>query len=154
MMRLALGCVLGVFLSSASAAQSVTGTYKLTSFTTHFTDGSTAESFGRQPSGYVIITPTRFMTIFVADTRAAGTTTDAKVALYNSLISYTGLYHVEGSKLITDVDVSWNQTWTGTSVQRAFTIEGSRLTLVTDPAPTALDPTRTASSRLTWERVE
>ncbi|MEZ5417499.1 MAG: lipocalin-like domain-containing protein [Vicinamibacterales bacterium] len=154
MMRFVFGCVLFVSLASVAAAQSVVGTYKLTSFTTTFTDGAVAESFGAQPSGYVIITPTRFMTIFVGESRSAGTADSAKVALYNSLISYTGLYHVEGTKLVTEVDVSWNQAWTGTAVRRTFTIEGRRLTLVTDPAPAALDPSRTASSRLVWERVE
>jgi hypothetical protein len=153
-MRFLLALVLGIAFSSAASAQQITGTYKLISFTTNYSDGSSVDVFGKQPSGYIIITPKRFMALLVSDTRKTGTTPEDKIALYGSLISYSGPYSIEGSKLTTSIDISWNQAWTGTKQSRTFTVEGDRLILVTDKAPTALDPTKIASSRLVWARVE
>lgn len=141
------------FLTAASAQQLV-GTYKLMSFTSNFSDGTTVQPLGKLPNGYAIITPKRFMSVLVSDTRKPGTTPDDKLALYSSLIAYTGPYTIEGEKLITAVDVSWNQGWTGIKQVRTFTIEGNRLTTVTDSAPSALEPGKTVSARVVWEKIE
>lgn len=141
------------FLTVASAQQLV-GTYKLISFTSDYSDGTTVEAFGKLPNGYTIITPKRFMSLLVSDTRKPGTAPDDKLALYNSIIAYSGPYTIDGAKLITAVDVSWNQGWTGTKQGRTFTIDGNRLTLVTDRAPSALEPGKTVSARLVWEKIE
>ncbi len=154
MQRFLLAFLLSFALSTVASAQQIVGTYKLISFTSDYSDGTTVEAFGKLPNGYTIITPKRFMSLLVSDTRKAGTTADDKTALYNSLIAYSGPYKLEGSKLVTEVDISWNQGWTGTKQGRTFTIEGNRLTLVTDRAPSALEPGKTVSARLVWERVE
>lgn len=153
-MRIIFALLLSFTLSTIACAQQIVGTYKLISFSSDYGDGSSVEPFGKHPSGYIIITPTRLMTVLASDTRKAGTTADDKVALFNSVISYSGPYKIEGSRLVTEVDVSWNQAWTGSKQGRTFTLEGNRLTLVSDKAPSAFDPAKTVSARLVWERVE
>ena len=93
------------------------------------------------------------MSLLVSDTRKADTATDDKLALYNSQLSYSGPYTIEGTRLITAVDISWNQAWTGTKQGRIFTVEGNRLTLVTDMAPSALVPGKSVSARLVWKKI-
>ncbi len=153
-MRLFFVFLLSLAMSTIASGQNLVGTYKLVSFTSNYDDGTTVDAFGKLPNGYTIITPKRFMSVLVSDTRKAGTTTDDKVALYNSQVSYSGPYTVEGTKLITAVDISWNQAWTGTKQGRTFTVEGNRLTLVTDMAPSALAPGKSVSARLVWEKIE
>ena len=146
--------ILSLGMSTIAFGQELIGTYKLVSFTSNFSDGTTVDAFGKLPSGYTIITPKRFMSLLVSDTRKAGSTTDDRLALYNSLLAYSGPYTVEGTKLITAVDISWNQAWTGTKQARTFTVEGNRLSLVTDMAPSALSPGKSVSARLVWEKIE
>ena len=138
----------------AASAQQLLGTYKLVSFNSIFDDGTSYSFVGPNPIGYAIITPKRFMTILTSTDRQPGKTIDEKAALFNSLIAYSGPYTVEGSKLVTAVDVSWNQSWTGTKQGRTWTIEGNQLILVTDKAPSVKDPSKLAVGRLVWEKIE
>lgn len=153
-MRFFFALLLSLGISTFASGQDLIGTYKLVSFTVNFSDGTTLDAYGKLPSGYTIITPKRFTSLLVSDTRKAGTSTEDKLALYNSQLAYSGLYTIEGTKLITAVDVSWNQAWTGTKQGRTFTVDGNRLTLVTDPAPSMFVPGKTASARLVWEKIE
>ena len=137
-----------------ASAQSVVGTYKLISFTADYEDGTSEDFFGKQPVGFLILTPNRLMTIIVPENRTPAATPEQRAALLGSLISYTGPYRIEGSKLITDVDISWNQSWTGSKQGRTLKVQGDRLTLTTDKAPSPLDPTRIGVGRLEWEKVE
>ena len=154
MLRLLIAFLLSLALSSIASAQQIVGTWKLISFTSNYDDGSSVDPFGKQPNGYLVITPKRLMALLVSDTRKAGATPDDKVALLNSIISYSGPYRLEGTRLVTDVDVSWNQAWTGSKQGRTFTFEGNRLTLVTDKAQSAQHPTKSVFSSLVWERIE
>jgi hypothetical protein len=153
-MRFLIAFLFCVTFSTVAPAQPITGTYKLISFTSDYGDGASVTPFGPQPTGYIIITPKRFMAMLVSDTRRPGATAEDRIALFNSVIAYSGPYKLEGSRLVTDVDISWNQAWTGTKQGRTLTIDGNRLTLVTDRAPSGLDPSRTVSARLVWEKVE
>ncbi len=138
------------------APVSVVGTYRLVSFVANLEDGSSINLFGTEPVGYAVITPKRFIAVLTsgAADRKAGATPDAKVALFNSLVAYSGGYEIQGNKLVTDVDVSWNQAWTGTKQGRTWTVEGDRLILVTDRGPFIRDPSKTSSGRLVWQRIE
>ena len=143
-----------LFLVGNAAAQALVGTYKLISFTSKFDDGTSYEFLGTQPVGYTVITPKLFTSVLVSTDRRPGVTADAKLALFNSLIAYSGPYTIEGSKLITDVEVSWNQAWTGTKQGRTWSVQGDKLILVTDWAPSVKDPSKKASGHLVWQKVE
>ena len=146
--------IVSLMIVGNAAGQAVVGTYRLVSFTSILDDGTSYDFFGAQPVGYAIITPTRFMAVLAAPDRKPGNSSEARLALFNSMIAYSGPYSIEGSKLITDVQVSWNQAWTGTKQGRTWTIEDDKLVLVTDRAPSIKDPSKMVSGRLVWQRIE
>jgi hypothetical protein len=53
-------------------------------------------------------------------------------ALYRTIIAYTGKFFVEGNKLYFDVDVSWNESWTGSRQMRSWELQGDRLLISAD----------------------
>jgi hypothetical protein len=152
--RSATVLVLTLMTSTLALAQtSVPGTYRLVSFALEV-DGQPNPTFGQAPKGYAVITATRFTTVITAESRKFGKTTEEKAALWDSLIAYSGRYRLEGDKLITSVDTSWNESWNGTQQTRIWKLEGNRLHLTTVPAPYSRDPSKTAMARLVWERAE
>lgn len=141
-------------LAPNASAQPITGSYRLISIAADYGDGSVVETFGKHPSGYAIITPKRFTVVLVAENRKAGTSPEEKLALFGSQISYSGLYQIEGTRFITQIDVSWNQVLTGTKQERNWMVEGNHLVFWTDKTPSVLDASKTTSTRTVWERVE
>jgi hypothetical protein len=62
----------------------------------------------------MVFTPEgRMIGILTAEGRKAGTTDAERLALYRTLIAYSGLYTVDGGKFTAKVDNSWNESWTG-----------------------------------------
>jgi hypothetical protein len=79
--------------------------------------------------------------------------TSAEVeVLFRSMTSYGGTYSIDGNEITHHVDVSWNQSWTGTDQKRVARFEGNRVYLSTQPS---VDPiTGTMSMRtMTWEKL-
>jgi hypothetical protein len=74
-----------------------------------------------------------------------------RVALYDTMFAYAGTYSVEAGKVIHHVDISWNETWTGTDQIRLFEVSGNTLTLTTR----ITDPTRGTETHYAavWEKV-
>ena len=68
------------------------------------------------------------------------------------MTSYGGTYSIDGNEITHHVDVSWNQSWTGTDQKRVARFEGNRVCLSTPPS---VDPiTGTMSVRtMTWEKL-
>ena len=48
-------------------------------------------------------------------------------ALFRSMTAYGGTYWIDGNRVIHHVDISWNETWTGTDQVREYKLEGERL---------------------------
>jgi hypothetical protein len=92
------------------------------------------------------------MALNVAESRNGGMGDAQRAALHKSMLAYTGMVRVEGSDFITTVDVSWNEVWSGTEQRRHFRIEGDRLFIETEPAPSIVFPGKTDYRRLEWER--
>jgi len=133
---------------------SLPGTYKLVSLDASIDGGAWNSLYGPSPRGYAVITSTRFMAVLTSKDRKPGRAPEERVALFDSLCAYTGKYRIEEDKLITTVDVSWNEVWTGTDQSRTWSLEANRLTLVTDPAPNPFNTSQTAVFRVIWERAE
>jgi len=60
-----------------------------------------------------------------------------RVALFDTMFAYAGTYSVDAGKVMHHIDISWNETWTGTDQIRLFEVSGNTLTLTTripDPA--------------------
>src|SRR5262249_48340076 len=94
---------------------------------------------GLNPHGYITYTRDRRVVVLVLKTDrpkpAALVPTDKeKLALYDSMFAYAGTYTVDAEKVVHHIDMSWNQSWTGTSQIRFFRLEGDRLTYVGAPA--------------------
>ncbi len=140
MKRLLLGVALTFALSSSIAAakdDSIVGTWKVQSFVREvIATGERQKEFGEKPDGYIIYQPDgRMFFMLVGDNRAkpAGTppTDEEKARLFGTLIAYSGTYVVEGDKATHKVDLSWNQTWTGSDQVRFFKVDGTTLTITT-----------------------
>jgi hypothetical protein len=135
------------------------GTWKLRSFTTEdLATGQKTDLFGAHPSGYLSYgSDCRVSGIVVKEGRKAPDSlvpTDAeRIELYNGLIAYAGTYSIEGDKVSHHIDVSWNQSWTGTTLMRQFRIEGKSLYIRTLPAKNPLTG-KESSAELVFDKVE
>ncbi len=154
MSRLIYALVLVLLISTPSLAQqSLVGTYKLVSITVEI-DGTPREGMGKAPHGYFILTTTHVMQFYTGDNRKFGTSVDDKAALFDTLVGWSGVYRVEGGKIVFAVDDSWVETWNGKDQVRNWTLSGNRLTFTSDPIPLPRDPSKTSVVRQVWEKVE
>jgi Lipocalin-like domain len=73
--------------------------------------------------------------IIVMDNRAksSGTvpTNDEEIKLFGTIIAYAGTYTTDRDKIVDHVDISWNQSCTGTEQVRFYKLDGDTLTLTT-----------------------
>jgi len=107
------------------------------------------------PSGYMMLSAEgRIMVLVVGGLREPGQTVEKRAALFRTMLSYTGVYRFEGNKFITSVDVSWNESWTGTDQVRFYTLDGDRLDIVSAWMPNPIHPERIVRGVLSWERVK
>jgi Lipocalin-like domain len=65
----------------------------------------------------------------VAEGRKPGTSANERAVLHSSTFACAGPCRVRGDKLETEVEVSWNQSWTGTRQLRPFVLDGKRIPL-------------------------
>ena len=154
MFRLIFALVLVLSIVTPSLGQqSLVGTYKLVSHEVQV-NGTTMQTLGKAPHGYLVITPTRWVAFHTADNRKFGTSAADKAALLDTLGGWSGTYRIEGDKIIISVDVSWTEFWTGKDQVRHWILSGNRLTLTSDPTPDPRDPSKTSFVRTVWEKIE
>ena len=118
------------------------GTWKLKAYVVTTSAGERATPYGENPTGYLSYSADgRMQGIGVANGRiapiSAAPPENERVALYDTMFAYAGTYSVVADKIIHHVDISWNETWTGTDQIRLFEVSGNTLTLttrITDPA--------------------
>ena len=139
-------------------ANSIAGVWKLKKYFRRFLDTGEVRS-DMLPQAYILYTPGGFMmSITVEENRRppAGEvlTDDERVRLFKSIISaYSGSYIIEGDNVIHNVELSWNESWTGTQQARRFVVNGDELIIETTPRTAGTD-TRQFINTLTWERTE
>lgn len=144
---------------SNSSSAALIGTWRqLTAVAEALPSGVKRDVMGPNPVAYVIFTPNRRMMLMGVDPdrkRPAGKVPTAEEAkeLYFSMIAYGGTYTVDGNEVVYDLDISWNQVWTGTKQLRYWEIKDGRLTIST---PEFIDPFVGGRSihRITWEKIE
>jgi hypothetical protein len=143
----------GVNAPSWGAEPNIVGTWKVVSYVTEeLATGKKTPLLGEHPKGYLIYTPEgRVMTLGVHETRSPPKTDEDRVNLHNSMIAYSGRYTIEGDKVVHHIDVSWNETLTGTDLVRFVKLEGDRLTIMTAPARHPITGIESRSV-LIWER--
>jgi Lipocalin-like domain len=136
----------------------IIGTWRLTSFTNQDTEtGAVTYPLGEQPSAIVIYSADGYAaTIFTSADRkppvAAQASDEEAIELYRSMIAFAGRYHLDGPRLTYNPEISWNQTWNGTTQERLFEIRGDRLHVRSLPSINPLTGARTVFS-LVWERA-
>ena len=134
------------------------GTWRLLSFVRRNVDTGTEENpYGKTPLGFLSLSrDSRWLVLIVGDSRPkpadlAKITTQEQVELFNSMVAYGGGFTLEGNRVITDVDISWNENWTGTRQPRNFRIEGHRLIISVDPQ---VGPNgKRVTALATWQRM-
>lgn len=136
----------------------ICGVWKLRSYARRFLDTGEVRT-DMLPHAYILYTPGGFMmSITVEEHReppAGPVLTDAeRIRLFNSIVSaYAGTYSIQGNVVTHQVEMSWNEAWTGTQQARYFAVSGDTLTLETTPRTSGRDA-REFVNTLTWERVE
>jgi hypothetical protein len=156
--QIALSCALAITTQAGLAQENrqLAGIWKLVSFDTEFqATGERRAMFGKQPKGYIIFTPQgRMMALLTAEARKPAENDQDRAALFRTMFGYSGIYRVEDDKVVTEVDVSWNEQWNGTRQVRFFKLDGDRLDIISAWAPSALPDRPVIRGILTWERVK
>jgi hypothetical protein len=117
---------LEVSKAALAAENPMIGTWKLHSLVYEATGaGKRSRPFGDHPDGYLSYSADgRMSAIGVAEDRPKPRelvpTDEEKVKLQESMFAYAGTYTADGEKVVHHVDISWNQSWTGSfrSVRR------------------------------------
>jgi len=136
----------------------IVGTWRLTSFTEeNLETAAVTHPFGVGARALVIYEANGYVaTIFSAADRkppiAAQATEQEAIRLYRSMIAFAGRYELVGHRLIYRPEISWNESWNGTTQERVFQVNGDRLEVKSVPAVNALTGARTVFS-LVWQRI-
>jgi len=146
---------------TASAQPGLVGTWRLVSFVgEEVPSGVRSDVMGAHPGGYINYgRDGRMIVIIVGSERRkpAGpvVTPEEAAALMRSMLAYAGTYTVDAAaKTVTHhVDVSWDETRTGQSLLRTYSLHGDRLTLITDPSTDPATGRKTVRT-VTWERLK
>ena len=121
-------------------AECILGNWKMMSWQVEdLASGEIRDALGPDPHGYITYTPDgRVIVLILKASRpkpaALVPTYEEKLALYESMFAYAGTYTVDAEKVVHYIDMSWNQSWTGTSQIRFLRLEGDRLTYLGAPA--------------------
>lgn len=120
--------------------------------------GDVIVTFGTSPHGtFMFGKDGRALVVMTAEKRPkisdlAGMTDLQRVNLFKTMLAYGGTYTFNGKELKINVDISWNENWSGTEQVRFAKLEGNRLELTTPLAPSIVDGKPT-STVLIWEKL-
>ena len=115
--------------------------------------GKRRPAFGNIPNGRLMLLANGYMMLFItAEGRRSPKTVEEKAEAFNTMIAYSGKYKVDGENFITDVDLAWQEAWTGAKQIRTFRLVGSRAQFTSAWAPSPFDPARITRGILEFER--
>jgi hypothetical protein len=145
----------------SSIQQAILGTWKLVSYVREeLPSGAKSDVMGSHPSGYINYgRDGRMIVIIVGSDRSkpvgAVATPEEAGALIKSMLAYAGTYTINSeAKTVTHhIDISWDQSRTGTDHVRSYELEGDRFTLTTDPSTDPATGKKTVRT-LIWERLK
>jgi len=113
----------------------IVGTWKLVSVV--YEDQQTKDRtpiYGEHPRGYQIATPEgRWLALVTAEGRKVPQTDEDRAQALKTMISYSGKYRVEDGKVITKVEVAWNESWVGGEQVRFIRFDGDDLLHIESP---------------------
>jgi lipocalin-like protein len=144
-----------------SIQRAMVGTWKLVSYVGEdVSSGAKSDVMGAHPSGYINYGSDGRMIVLIVGTDrkkpagAVATPAEAE-ALIRSMLSYAGTYTLDAAKktVTHHIEVSWDQSRTGTDVVRTYKFEGERLILTTEPSTDPASGRKTVRT-VVWERVK
>lgn len=137
--RLLCLCVLSLAPLLASAQDSIVGTWRLISVEDRPEQGSPQYPYGERPRGLLIYDATGHMAIQwmkvphpqVASGDEDKVTPAEKIALFDAYVAYFGTYTVDVKRgvVIHHVEADLFDVYVGADQERAFVLDGDRLTL-------------------------
>ena len=147
-------------IAAPTAEEDIVGTYRLVSDTRKVLDtGDVFYTYGKHPAGYIMYGKEgRMLVLVLSDDRPKpasikNATPEQEAALFRSMLAYGGTYKFDGTRIEHHIDISWNESWTGTTAIRYVRKEGDKLIYTTDPAPFSGDGKRSVAT-LIWEKVK
>jgi hypothetical protein len=145
-------------MSNDQTRHHLLGTWKLLAAVREdISSGAKTDFLGSNPIGYINYAPDgRMMVVNVGNGRpkpaGANATAAEAEALFRSMTSYAGTYTIDGNEITHHVEISWNESWSGTQQKRFARFEGNRVYLSTAPSPDPLTGRMTVRT-MTWEKV-
>ena len=138
----------------ASDQEKIVGTWKLVSVVYEDQESKARTPvLGQHPKGYQIATPEgRWLALVTADGRKVPQTDEERAQALRTMISYSGRYRVEGGKVITKVEVAWNEAWVGGEQVRFIRFEGDLLHIESPPMPHPNVGGKVVRVIVTWQR--
>jgi hypothetical protein len=144
---------------SKSIQQAMFGMWKLLSYVREeLPSGAKSDVMGSHPSGYINYGRDARMIVLIVGshrTKPVGeiATPDEAEALIKSMVAYAGTYTIDSeAKTVTHhIEISWDQSRTGTDQVRSYKLEGNHLTLRTEPSTDPATGKKTVRT-LIWER--
>jgi hypothetical protein len=119
----------------AGDTENIVGIWKLVSVV--YEDVATSERtpvLGEHPRGYQIATADgHWLALVTGDNRPVPKTDEQRARALTTMIAYSGRYRVEDGKVITKVEVAWNESWVGGEQVRFIRFEGDDLLNIESP---------------------
>ena len=139
----------------ASDNERLVGTWKLVScFMEDIETKERKPVWGERPNGYIVMTADgRWMVVQTAEGRHPPKTDEERAAAFKSMLAYSGLYRIEGDKIVVSVDIAWDESWVGTKQLRTYRLEGDRLHIEAAPQPYANFGGRIMRGILIWAKA-
>src|SRR5262245_63379445 len=161
MKKLMLAATIAALPSSTIASDDeLAGTYKLISSTRKILDtGEVLDTWGKNPKGFIMYGKDgRMLVLIVRRDRPKPEgidkiTDQQRADLHRSMTAYGGTYKFDGKRVEYNIDISWNELFTGTTLVRQITKDDDRLTYTSPPARFSGDG-RMSQNTLVWEKVE
>ena len=135
------------------------GTYKLSKVLREIVaTGEVKDMTGANGHGRVMYGPDGNMMVLInydgrpqAD-RVEDLTDEDRVKLFKTTIAYGGKYRIDGNQVSHDIEISWNDVWTGNTVVREIRRDGDKMIYIAHPS-TASDTGEIIVTGLLWEKL-
>jgi len=140
----------------AGSSDPLPGVWHLVSYSAKDPDSAEViHPYGARAHGYLMYSADgRMSALVTAEDRGwSGTsgTPEQRAAAFSTCTAYMGTYQWQGDRVVHDIDVALNPAWVGIQQVRYAKLEGNRLTLTTQAAPTPPDG-KVRVGTLVWQR--
>ena len=108
---------------------------------------------GEKPRGRQLATADgRWLALVTAEGRPVPKTDEQRAQALRTMISYSGRYRVEDGRVITKVEIAWNEAWVGGEQIRFIRFEGDRLFIESPPMPHPNVNNKVVKVIVIWDR--